>query len=1267
MAFLATLSGAVWGQTIDLSNPQAATGVSIDNSSKVITINNAGTYNVTGSTTEYRLEVAAEGTTNITFTDVTIDLAANSMVGPFSLVEYKDANVNLTIEGTNLLRSTEGRSNANAAITVRQGQSLTIKGTGILRVEGGVGIGNSSGSCGNITVESGTVVAQGERFSIGGSSSPTGGDSPTFTMGENAFLVLYDPHTANQRFFNITPFGGKNTPDGGIYCNIRNDGTTGYIYGNETNVTLNSPFPSDNFKIDLNGKTLTLGEGSYAREDQITGSGTLNAYKVTYNLNQTVGSNTITTDNANSYGVYYCGKTTPLLATPEATNSTAPTWQNLGWADANNTTITTTPNNDPGSINDSGNQITATAVWVVKQWTTVNVNTGETIDEAIQLVYPDAYSVTISEQTPGTLSTYGAKLDETKIVAGDAEDKAGEATDNAVNVILTITGYDDKTITIPFKVNNDAPSFADESVTTVTVSDKEYTGSAINPIDEVTVNGEKIEESNYEVKYQSDNEGSAGNDLEAAPVNVGTYWVYIKAKDNSTSYQGKSDPKQFKITPATATVTAADATWTIGDEGPTFTLTVNGVGSDELTATYTTTTPSSWSEPGIYNVSISGITLSGTAASNYNKVESATGKLTVKATGTEETPIDPNPGDGDEDEEPIIKPGDEDGNTDGWTWDATNNQWTRVYDGVSHPFTSITITYTDETAEGGTKTEKLTVGDGDTDVKVTYYSTDENDEQTVTEIKNHGTYYAHIMINKEDAVISGVVEPIKLYIDQRPMDVTINQITAEDLDETSVTAIGATYEVFNAETNRGLVEAEKEYAGISGTMSVTPKESTTEGTKEYTVTFYGLALASSGGDSPTFLANNYTPTFKYGDNEITTDNPSVDITIDEITPGNETEISDGDEDDNDWTWDNESNYYIVTYDGNPHGIAQVDGKEPTKVTYSTTDENAPVNAGYYTATVIVEGKTGRFNLWIKQRPLTVNFNLSSITEEQIDKTLDANGYVAFSGNVTGETPLLDDEATITIADKANANGKYAVTFDNILLVTNEKFLPNNYTPTYYLNGEPIAIDDNGDGESGGEGDDEGDDEGGITITPDKDDDDDPNHGHGGNTPGGDGKVDYYNMYVDTAATCDGVELSFSKNMVREGNQVSVYIDKILEGYNADDMKLWFKRSLYGYWEELEEGVQPGEYIIYNIYTDIYVKATNVEKNPTGIEEIEGVKVYAQDGSLYVYTPSRLPVWIISMTGAVVRNEEQIGLQQYDRLNRGIYIVRVGEQIFKLKL
>ena len=54
-------------------------------------------------------------------------------------------------------------------------------------------------------------------------------------------------------------------------------------------------------------------------------------------------------------------------------------------------------------------------------------------------------------------------------------------------------------------------------------------------------------------------------------------------------------------------------------------------------------------------------------------------------------------------------------------------------------------------------------------------------------------------------------------------------------------------------------------------------------------------------------------------------------------------------------------------------------------------------------------------------------------------------------------------------------------------------------------------------------------------------------------------------------------------------------------------------------------------------------------------------------SIYVYKPNREEVVILNMTGAIVKNEEQVGLMQYDSLERGIYIVRVGEQVFKIRL
>ena len=162
-------------------------------------------------------------------------------------------------------------------------------------------------------------------------------------------------------------------------------------------------------------------------------------------------------------------------------------------------------------------------------------------------------------------------------------------------------------------------------------------------------------------------------------------------------------------------------------------------------------------------------------------------------------------------------------------------------------------------------------------------------------------------------------------------------------------------------------------------------------------------------------------------------------------------------------------------------------------------------------------------------------------------------------------------------------------------------------------------------------------------------------------------ISYYNIYVEEV--CDGVEITTSKNVVREGGSINVYVEKDTANYTFDNFKVYYKRSYYGGWEELKEGTQPGEYPINNIWTHIYIKAEGAEEkeDPTGIESIEGVKVYTKDGSLYVQTPQREQVIIISMAGAVVKNEEQVGLKQYHGLQPGIYIVRVGDRTYKVRL
>ncbi len=157
--------------------------------------------------------------------------------------------------------------------------------------------------------------------------------------------------------------------------------------------------------------------------------------------------------------------------------------------------------------------------------------------------------------------------------------------------------------------------------------------------------------------------------------------------------------------------------------------------------------------------------------------------------------------------------------------------------------------------------------------------------------------------------------------------------------------------------------------------------------------------------------------------------------------------------------------------------------------------------------------------------------------------------------------------------------------------------------------------------------------------------------------------DYYNIMVDE---CEGVTVETSTNVVREGQSMTFTID-IAEGYTDENMTVKVKRSLFGYTEVIEPNNE-GIYEVKNIYTDIYLTVDGVEEEeeaPTGMEDIEGAKVYTKDGSIYVQTPTQEQVQIISISGAVLKNEEQIGLQRYD-LPRGIYIICIDEEQFKVR-
>ena len=157
--------------------------------------------------------------------------------------------------------------------------------------------------------------------------------------------------------------------------------------------------------------------------------------------------------------------------------------------------------------------------------------------------------------------------------------------------------------------------------------------------------------------------------------------------------------------------------------------------------------------------------------------------------------------------------------------------------------------------------------------------------------------------------------------------------------------------------------------------------------------------------------------------------------------------------------------------------------------------------------------------------------------------------------------------------------------------------------------------------------------------------------------------DYYNIYIET---CDGIEATLSTKVVREGNSMSFTLET-KEGYMDENLSVKFKRSMFGYWETATPD-ENGVYQIRNIYTDIYIQVEGIEKEtPTGIETLKGIQVYTQDGSIFVYTPQQEQVMIISMGGAIIKNEMQVGLKQYTGLQRGIYIICIGKDKTKVKI
>ena len=166
----------------------------------VLTVQNGANLIITTNNISTARSIAVNGTASITLRNATITGAER--VSPISL--NRDASLTLTLEGTNRLTASMGRAGIQTSDAI-----LTIRGTGTLIATGGNGengvihgaIGNRSGNGGGagiggsteqnggtITINSGTIIAQGGRAGNGGAATRTPSFMPNFPYSYNIGL-----------------------------------------------------------------------------------------------------------------------------------------------------------------------------------------------------------------------------------------------------------------------------------------------------------------------------------------------------------------------------------------------------------------------------------------------------------------------------------------------------------------------------------------------------------------------------------------------------------------------------------------------------------------------------------------------------------------------------------------------------------------------------------------------------------------------------------------------------------------------------------------------------------------------------------------------------------------------------------------------------------------------------------------------------------------------------------------------------------------------
>ena len=741
IAFLATMSGAVWGQQTEQSTP-------IDISGGTVNLDNVK-VNVSSG---YALEVTS--------------------------------NVTLNITGVCEITSGGG---ANPAVLLPEGQTLTITGTGILRIKGNEGVqtikGESNGNSektGNIIVQSGTVYFLGD---IGHDNS--GKHGMIQTTGGIAFVdgeIKGDDKVDNK---------------GGILFQRDNSGWSGTLYDDyvinsniQADIDGDGQADDDPITLNLNSHDLSLGEGvvidNRTGNFTVTGEGSFKCFTVEYYNNPVQdGDNTSTAPTNESY--YGTSADIWLEKGVECNGKTASgIHEFLGWVERGKTEVHAAANEQgyQGSIEtpasyDAGQTqpktINIDAAWAAKE-RTINLSEEEAMNPSVVLADKPDNTVTYKAVTTGWPNGISF-AESTGTISGTPESgtaTGGTSSDGKYTISVpytyTLDGESKEgTATIYINVESTKPNISSATIELTAGTEYTYDGEIKNPI-QLKIGDIPYNHTFFTVEYDyTPEEEEAGTtsqvDGNTVVKNAGTYKITkITAKGNAEGEitSPKIDGQDITITVkpralsfkvinqnieldgGSANTTALlyrtyNTTGTIrletGDGKLGFVQGEVTQNSYNIFSGSLTTTYSSGSGVGTYDIDASSVQLQNNSASTFLK-NNYTATIT-KGTLTVTDALD------DDDVKTEIENGDGEGDEDKPSYDEGTNTWTLTYDGKTHEITKVKKGEVEILATG-------TNGEANYTISYTYKATEEAIEEIEVdlnnggEVKNAGIYTATI-------------------------------------------------------------------------------------------------------------------------------------------------------------------------------------------------------------------------------------------------------------------------------------------------------------------------------------------------------------------------------------------------------------------------------------------------------------------------------------------------------------------------------------------